>query len=176
MVFGHLTVTAALHRETRRQWPSFPVALGALLFGAYLPDMVDKPISMLTGLSGHAYGHSLAMQALLFGLLLLVLQSHRGWLAAVAAGAALHLAEDAVTLKELWAPFTGPIPDSSPYDLLGNFAHFYSTFSPLLCLELMALLYWLVVGMKAARERYGRRSPLAGVSAPLRKTSTDVAS
>src|SRR5438270_7465998 len=91
MVFGHLTVTAALHREARRQWTRFPLALGPLLFGAYLPDLLDKPLNMVFGLSGHSFGHSLAVQVVFFGLLLLCWRSRRLLVGTIAIGAALHL-------------------------------------------------------------------------------------
>src|SRR4051812_45818641 len=104
MVFGHLTVTAALHREARRRWTGFPLALGPLVFGAYLPDLVDKPLNMVFGLSGHSFGHSLVAQLIFFGLLLLFWRSRRALLGTVAIGAALHLFEDAEGWHELLAP------------------------------------------------------------------------
>ena len=50
MILGHLTVTSAGHHLLRRWiWPSFPLAMGPLLVGAYLPDLLDKPLERQVG-------------------------------------------------------------------------------------------------------------------------------
>src|SRR3954470_8677372 len=112
MVFGHLTVTAALHREARRRSPRFPLALGPLLLGACRPHLPDKPLNMIFGFSGHSFGHSLVVQLLVFVPLLLVWRARRTLLLPLAVGSALHLFEDAEGWKELLAPLLGPIPQA----------------------------------------------------------------
>ena len=39
-------------REARRRWKEFPLALGPLIFGAYLPDLLDKPLNNFMGSGG----------------------------------------------------------------------------------------------------------------------------
>jgi hypothetical protein len=165
MILGHLTATAALHREARRRWTRFSLALGPLLLGAYLPDLLDKPLNMIFGFSGHSFGHSLFVQLIVFAPLLLLWRSRRAVLIPVAVGAALHLIEDAEGPKELLAPLMGPIPEGPFYNVLEKFVHFYTTSSPLLWIEIVAALYWIVVavGLWWSRGRDRRLTAPEGV-------------
>jgi len=151
MVLGHLTVTAAGHRSLRRRFTwAAAVPLGPLLFGAYLPDLLDKPTALLTGLSGRGYGHSLVLQLAFFALAFaLVRRPHRAALGAVALGSALHLLEDWVTLDVLLAPLLGPIPEVPMMPLLDKLLIFYTSGSVAMWLEVAALAYWSVVGTRA---------------------------
>jgi hypothetical protein len=158
LVLGHLTVTAAVHREVRRVWPSLPVALGALLLGAYLPDILDKPIGMITGLSGRGYGHSLVVQVPVFAAAFLLLPRHRATVRTLALGAVIHLIEDRVELRVLLAPLLGPIPFVPPTSLFGNVLRYYTTSSVLVWLEAAALAYWAAVGVAVQIRRRRRLS------------------
>jgi membrane-bound metal-dependent hydrolase YbcI (DUF457 family) len=150
MILGHLTVTAAGHRLlSGRLGPSLDVPLGPLLLGAYVPDLLDKPIAWLTGLSGRGYGHSLVLQLAVFALAFAVLGRYRLLLRAVALGAALHLLEDWVTLDVLLAPLLGPIPEMPQVPLLDKLLVFYTSGSPQMWLEVAALVYWSFVGTRA---------------------------
>jgi hypothetical protein len=66
MVLGHLTVTSAGRRVLQRRWPRVFIPLGPLLLGAYLPDLLDKPLNMAFGLPGRAFGHSLVVELAIF--------------------------------------------------------------------------------------------------------------
>jgi membrane-bound metal-dependent hydrolase YbcI (DUF457 family) len=165
MIFGHLTVTAAGHRLLKRRlWPACPVPLGPLLVGAYLPDLLDKPLAMATGLAGRGYGHSVLVQAVLFALAWVALRRHRTLLVPLALGSLLHLLQDWVTLEVLLAPLLGAVPDQPMEPLWQKLARFYTSGSPQMWLEVAAIAYWLVVGAgmaagRAARRRSHQRMP-----------------
>src|SRR5271170_5816174 len=70
MVLGHLTVTAAAKDSLRRLGHPLPgLSMPLLLVGAYLPDLIDKPMAMAFGTSGRGYGHSLVIEGAVFALL-----------------------------------------------------------------------------------------------------------
>jgi membrane-bound metal-dependent hydrolase YbcI (DUF457 family) len=156
MVFGHLTFTAAVHHAVRRRlWPALPLPLAPLVVGAYLPDLVDKPIAIASGLSGRGYGHSIVVLAFVFALAWIVLRPQQWSFYALALGAVLHLVQDWVKLKVLLAPLLGPIPEAPPYSFLQALLHFYRNGGVLVWLEVASVLYWVVVGIVvlAARRR-----------------------
>lgn len=165
MILGHLTVTAAGHHLIRhRLWPACPIALGPLLVGAYLPDLLDKPIAMFTGLAGRGYGHSLLVQAAFFALAWAALRRRRALLLPLALGALLHLLQDWVRLEVLLAPLLGPIPLQPMEPLLQKLVRFYTSGSPQMWLEAAAVGYWLGVGAvrgvaRGARRRSHQRMP-----------------
>jgi hypothetical protein len=149
MVLGHLTVTAAGHRILRQRLPFVSlIPLGALLVGAYVPDLVDKPLNHVTGLSGRGYGHALTVQAVVFALAWLLLRRHRLPVLATALGAAIHLAEDWVGAAVLFAPFLGTIPPAPPWGFMESMIFFYSRGGPLVWLEVAGVLYWLAVALR----------------------------
>jgi membrane-bound metal-dependent hydrolase YbcI (DUF457 family) len=147
MVLGHLTVTAAGQRLAAKR-ARFVVPLAPLLLGAYLPDLVDKPLKLALGLPGRAFGHSLVVEAAVFGLAALALPRSRRILGPIALGVAIHLLEDWVEPVVLLAPLLGPLPPAAPWSLLDSFMHFYSGGGPQVWLEVVAILYWLGVGVR----------------------------
>ena len=163
MVLGHLTVTAAGYRLLKGRLAllaSLPLAW--ILLGAYLPDLADKSINLLSGLSGRGYAHSLAVQLLCFGLLLLILPRRRLTLAALALGAALHLAQDWVEPVVLLAPLLGPIPPGPRFSLWENTVGFYRDGGPQVWLETLAAGYWLVLAIRARSQRTARAAAVPG--------------
>jgi membrane-bound metal-dependent hydrolase YbcI (DUF457 family) len=153
VIFGHLTVTAAAHREARRLRPSLPVSAGALLFGAYLPDLLDKPIGLVTGLASRGYGHSIAVQAVVVGLALAALPRHRARVATVALGAAIHLLEDWVEPRVLLAPLLGPVPLLPLRSFWESLRLYYTSGNIQVWLEIVATVYWFAVGAVALMSR-----------------------
>jgi hypothetical protein len=163
MVFGHLTVTAAAHREWRRLWPSVPVSLGALVVGAYLPDLIDKPIGFLTGLSGRGYGHSILVQLVLFAAAWPLLPRYRATVYTLAIGAMLHLIEDWPGLSVVLAPLLGPIPFMPPRGLLESILTFYRSGGVLVWIEVVAAVYWVTVGLASRTRRSRREAELSSI-------------
>jgi membrane-bound metal-dependent hydrolase YbcI (DUF457 family) len=163
MILGHLTVTSALHREIRRRWwPSLPVALGPLLIGAYLPDLLDKPLAIVTGLAGRGYGHSLIVQVPVFLALWALLRGRARLVGTLALGSLVHLIEDTVSPAVLLAPLLGPIPFQPMEPLLQKLAHFYTSGTVTMWIELAALAYWMAVGVAALVERSTSPSEVPG--------------
>ena len=148
MVLGHATVTAAGHRILASRWPwLLGIPLGPLLLGAYLPDMVDKSLSFLLGLSGRGYAHSLLVQALVLGGLWLLLPRRRRLLLVLGLGSGLHLLQDWVKLGVLIAPVLGWIPPGR-FDPVESAWSFYGRGGPLLWLEVGAIVYWIGVAAR----------------------------
>jgi membrane-bound metal-dependent hydrolase YbcI (DUF457 family) len=148
MVLGHLTVTSAGRRLVQQRFPRFFVPLGPLLLGAYLPDLVDKPVSMLLSVPGRAFGHSLVVEGAVFGLAALALPRWRRILGPIGLGVALHLLEDWVPAVVLLSPLLGPIPPSPRWNFLESLVYFYSSGGPQVWVEVAATLYWIAVAMK----------------------------
>jgi membrane-bound metal-dependent hydrolase YbcI (DUF457 family) len=160
MVLGHLTVTSAGRRLLQQRVPRVFIPLGPLLLGAYLPDLVDKPLNLILGLPGRAFGHSLVVEAVAFTLAALVFPRWRTVLAPLALGVAIHLLEDWVNPVILLAPLLGPIPAAPPWSFVDSFLHFYSGGGPLVWVETAGVLYWLGVAASLAIGR--SRSPATG--------------
>jgi hypothetical protein len=148
MVLGHLTVTSAGRRLAQQRFPRLFVPLGPLLLGAYLPDLVDKPVSILFAVPGRAFGHSLIAEGVVFGFAALALPTWRRVLGPVALGVALHLIEDWVPAVVLFSPFLGPIPPAPRWNFVESFVYFYSSGGPQVWVEVAATLYWIAVAMK----------------------------
>jgi membrane-bound metal-dependent hydrolase YbcI (DUF457 family) len=159
MIFGHLTVTAAgYHLVKTRLGERLSVPLAPLLVGAYVPDLLDKPIAFVTGLSGRGYGHSIVVEAAFFALALGALcwrgkpsPAVRALLIALALGTVLHLVEDWVTLDVLLAPLLGPIPLAPQVPLLEKIVLYYTSGSPQMWIEAAATFYWLFVLVRTSR-------------------------
>jgi membrane-bound metal-dependent hydrolase YbcI (DUF457 family) len=143
--------------------------MSLLVLGAYLPDIVDKPLALLTGLSGRGYAHSLVVQALVFGVLFVVARCHTRPLAALALGSVLHLLQDWPPLGVVLAPLLGPIPHEPAATFLARILRFYTTPGAQLALECAAVLYWLAAGVSALSRRAGQTNAPGLVSAPPRK-------
>ncbi|MDH5543871.1 MAG: metal-dependent hydrolase [Nitrospinota bacterium] len=110
MIFGHISVTYAAGKIIEKRAP-FISFTGLLLFGAVLPDLLDKPLSMFFPLPGRGLAHSAVMQFFFFLIVSALFRSRREKLSAVFAGAMLHLIEDFVPLSVLLWPFLGPFPE-----------------------------------------------------------------
>jgi hypothetical protein len=150
VIFGHLTVTAAGHHALKRFWPALPVALPALLLGAYLPDLVDKPVAFATGLHGRGYAHSVLVQAAVFVPALALIRRYRSIVATLALGSVIHLLEDWPKPEVLLAPFWGPIPYEPSAAFWARVLRFYSGGGIQVWLEAAAVAYWLVIGLRTA--------------------------
>ncbi len=126
---GHLGLTLALVLVARRGFTDFRVDYRLLLVGALLPDLIDKPLSLVLGVAGRNLAHTfLFTLTLTFFFLILrsrpTLRSRAAlwvtFLLAFAIGSGTHLLLDRMwALPEilLW-PFLGlPFP-LEPFGLL----------------------------------------------------------
>jgi hypothetical protein len=163
LVLGHFTVTAAGRDLLLRNGVSLEAISAPWLFvGAYLPDLVDKPLNGLTGLSGRGYGHSLVVQVAVFGLAYLLGKRWRREIVSLALGAAIHLLEDAVRLKVLLAPLLGTVPKAPEWRFFESFLYFYGSGGPLVWFEVLALVYWAFRLPSLVRPRLERSPEGAG--------------
>ena len=127
MILGHLTATYALSAPLGRRYPVL-TTVGPLLFGAYLPDILDKPLNILLGLPGRGLGHSAVLLALVFYLLIRAVPARRRLLIPLAVGAFLHLAQDLTQPATLLWPLMGSWHQSESITLLDNVWGYYFHF------------------------------------------------
>ena len=168
MILGHLTVTAAVHDVVRRRlWPSIPLSLPLLVLGAYLPDLIDKPLALTIGLNGRGYAHSIVVQALVFGLSFWLLRRHRPVTVTLALGSLIHLLEDWPRLPILVAPLLGPIPHEEVAAFWARVLRYYGEGGIQVWLELAAVVYWLTVGVHWFIRRTGQPARPAATSPRL---------
>jgi hypothetical protein len=106
MILGHLTATYALSVPLKRRYPVLG-NIGPLVFGAYLPDLLDKPLHYLIGTPSRGPAHSAVLLALVFYLLIRAMPGRRRLLIPLAAGAFLHLAQDLASPATLFWPLFG---------------------------------------------------------------------
>ena len=92
MILGHLTTTYAVAVPVKKRLPALSV--GALIIGAFLPDMVDKNLHLLLGLPSRGIAHSAVVLSSLFYLLAIMLPAHRKRILSMWAGSLLHLVQD----------------------------------------------------------------------------------
>jgi LexA-binding, inner membrane-associated putative hydrolase len=162
VVLGHLTVTAAVHREVQRHWPALPVTLGVLLVGAYLPDLLDKPIGFATGLSSRGYGHSIVVIATLGSFGRLLNPRHRRLVGVLALGAVVHLLEDWVEARVLFAPLLGAIAVVPRRNIWEGLLAYYRSGSALVWMEGIAIVYWVAVGIARLARGHEPRTASSG--------------
>jgi hypothetical protein len=109
MILGHLTVTYVAGKQLEKAYP-FLARTPALIFGAFLPDLIDKPLAFLFGTPGRGPFHSALVLSLLF-LALATLFPRRGRvILTVGAGAFLHLLEDIADPAVVFWPLLGAWP------------------------------------------------------------------
>lgn len=117
MLFGHLTVTYSIAQPLKNRLPGFKSAW-PLVLGAYLPDLMDKPLFVLAGVASRGFGHSAVIMSLVFYLLIRGFPVYRNFLFTLAAGTALHMLQDlAEPVIILW-PLYGPWPDELSSSIL----------------------------------------------------------
>ncbi|HHT9117947.1 MAG TPA: metal-dependent hydrolase [Candidatus Hypogeohydataceae bacterium YC38] len=105
MILGHLTCTYLAYRALEKK--GIRLILPVLLVGAYLPDVIDKPLCMLLALPAHGMGHSFLVLLLLFTPLILFLKNYRGIVATMGLGCLLHLLEDLAQSSSILWPLVG---------------------------------------------------------------------
>ena len=127
MIIGHLTTTYALATPLGRRFPALR-NIPPLLVGAYLPDLIDKPLNLIFGIPGRGPGHSAILLAVAFYLLIKILPSRRNLLIPLAVGAFLHLAQDLTSPVVLLWPLLGNWEYYGTFELTGNISRYYLHF------------------------------------------------
>lgn len=132
---GHLGVTLAFARLGQRLSTGLHVDYRFLLLGSLLPDLIDKPLSLATGIGGRSLAHTLLF-SLALTLLFVLMRSrpepperHATW-AAVLLGLAIgswsHLLLDRMWTQPeiLFWPFLGvafPVDPFDPFNFLEGY-------------------------------------------------------
>ena len=96
-----------------------------LLFGAYLPDLIDKPLNILFQLPGRGIAHSVIIQALLFISLIYLLPKHKKIFISVWFGSILHLIQDTIALTIAFWPIVGSLSDYRRFSFAESFYTYY---------------------------------------------------
>ncbi len=152
---GHLGLTLALVLVARRGFADFRVDYRLLLVGALLPDLIDKPLSLVLGVAGRNVAHTLLFTLILSFFLLLrsrpTLRSRKAlWVApllAFAIGSGTHLLLDRMwALPEilLW-PFLGlafPLDPFDPLSLLEGYQDPYVLIGDVVGAAVLGYVVW----------------------------------
>lgn len=150
MLFWHLGGTIAIFRYVFRD-PA--VDLRFLIVGALVPNIIDKPLSLVTHLAPRSIGHTLLTPTVVIIVVLLITRRgrRRRQLMAVGIGMLIHL-----VLDGMWTD-----PETLVWPFLGAFRRGGFTLdlsSPLTWIgELAGVAYLLYLGRKAQLTDAGRR-------------------
>ncbi|MFQ5431173.1 MAG: metal-dependent hydrolase [Nitrospinota bacterium] len=140
MIIGHLTTTYALATPLGRRFPVLR-NVPPLLVGAYLPDLIDKPIYFLTGFPGRGLGHSAILLTIAFYLLIRAMPSRKNLIIPLAVGAFLHLAEDIASPQVFLWPLLGSWENPGTVSLIEILQRYYLLFEHPIQLTLEVVSY-----------------------------------
>ena len=123
MILGHYANTYVVQNLAKRYNIEF--SLYFLIFGAYLPDLIDKPLNMLFQLPGRGIAHSVIIQALLFIPLIYLFPKQRRISISVWFGCILHLIQDTIALTIAFWPIVGSLSDYRRFSFSESFYTYY---------------------------------------------------
>lgn len=103
MIAGHLTCTYVVYRVLNRR--GVRLVLPVFLFGAILPDIIDKSLSILLQFPTHGAAHSFFVIFPLTGLSFLLFWDRSRVFISLQLGILMHLVEDLGKYEELLWPF-----------------------------------------------------------------------
>lgn len=145
MTFGHIITTTCLHQALDRWNFQFPYV--PFLLGTFFPDLIDKPIALLTILPDRAIFHSVFVLGILFLVLVVTLPQNRMLVYTFSAGTLLHLIQDIPVKPEyiLW-PFGGPL-ETLEFPLLseGLWTYYIGISRPVPWTIEMICLPWFII-------------------------------
>jgi len=153
MILGHLTVTYVAGKRFEKVYP-FLARTPALIFGAYLPDLIDKPLAMVTEMPGRGIFHSAVVISLLLFALLAAFPERRGTLMAIGAGAFFHILEDMSAPVFTFWPLLGGWPPIQYTGLTEKLLDYYIYFKLPYQFTIEAVSYpifiWLLLKRKVS--------------------------
>ena len=123
MILGHYANTYVVQNLAKRYNIEF--SLYFLLFGAYLPDLIDKPLNILFQLPGRGIAHSVIIQVLLFLPLLYSFPKYRKIFFSIWFGCILHLVQDTIALSIAFWPIVGSLSDYRRFSFAESFYTYY---------------------------------------------------
>lgn len=123
MILGHYANTYVVHKLVKRY--NIELNLYLLLFGAYLPDLIDKPLNKFFLLPGRGIAHSVIVQALFFLPFLFLMPRYKRSFLSVWFGCILHLIQDTVLLSIAFWPIVGDLSDHRRFSVVESFYNFY---------------------------------------------------
>ncbi|MBI3601186.1 MAG: hypothetical protein HY097_11190 [Nitrospinae bacterium] len=123
MILGHYANTYVAHNLLKRY--NIELNLYLLIFGAYLPDLIDKPLNIFFHLPGRGIAHSVVIQALLFAPLIYILPRHKKFFISIWSGCILHLIQDAIAIYIAFWPIVGDLSDHRRFSIAESFYSYY---------------------------------------------------
>ena len=144
MIIGHITVTYAAGKSLGKWFPALSYT-ALLLFGALLPDLIDKPLSLVLGFLSRGLAHSIIIQAVLFVAIFALFQKYRERAVPVLIGVLFHLAEDFVPAAILLWPLLGPLPAEIHTSFIEKIINYYVYMVAPLSLFIEILSYPLAI-------------------------------
>ncbi|WP_420265072.1 metal-dependent hydrolase [Candidatus Magnetominusculus dajiuhuensis] len=125
MIAGHVACSYVVQRALRLR----PVNIAFLFVASYLPDIADKTIAIVFGMSGRGYFHSLTVMFALYALAYIIISKVRpDYRIFVHLGAlyyALHLTFDWTEWEILFWPFLGPVRRGGHFSPLEHLNNYY---------------------------------------------------
>ncbi len=142
-------------REGRRRLGAFDYRL--VILGSLLPDLIDKPIFLLSGhasLSGRDYAHSLLLNLVLIAGGLVLTRYRKSWLLVLSFSSFMHLVFDrmwTVPVTLLW-PLLGPLLPGDRNAFATEV--FYGLFAPINFIpEIIGLTILIVFAVRAMKKK-----------------------
>ncbi|MCG6553646.1 MAG: metal-dependent hydrolase [Candidatus Magnetominusculus sp. LBB02] len=125
MIAGHIACSYVAQRLLRLR----PVNNAFLLAASYLPDIIDKTLSIVFSMPGRGFFHSFAVMFGLYGFSYMIVSKVRADYAPLvhltALYYALHLIFDFPKLNILFWPFLGPINYEGHFSPIANIYSYY---------------------------------------------------
>jgi len=142
MILGHYVNTYVVHNVVRKY--NIELNLYALLFGAYLPDLIDKPLNIFFQLPGRGIAHSAIIQAFLFMPPIYLLPRHKKIFLSIWSGCILHLIQDSIALSIAFWPLLGDLSDHRRFSITESFYSFYieMKYPYTLLIEAVSFIIW----------------------------------
>lgn len=142
MILGHYVNTYIVHNAVRKY--NIELRLYPFLFGAYLPDLIDKPLNIFFQLPGRCIAHSAIIQALLFIPLIYFLPRYKKSLFSLWSGCILHLIQDSIALSIAFWPIVGDLSYHRRFSIADSFYSFYieMKYPYTLLIEAVSFIIW----------------------------------
>ncbi|MBF0553353.1 MAG: metal-dependent hydrolase [Nitrospirae bacterium] len=150
MIAGHVACSYDAQRLLRLR----PVNIIFLFTASYLPDIADKTIAVVFGMSGRGYFHSLTVMFALYALAYIIIskvrRDYRIFVHLAALYYALHLMFDFPELVILFWPFLGPMQHGGHFLPLEHLNNYYILWQHpgMLSAEIVFITIFVIIRIK----------------------------
>lgn len=146
-------MTYVAGKQLEKVYP-FLGGMSALIFGAFLPDLLDKPLAWILETPSRGVFHSAVVLSILFFALTIALPRRRGFILTIGIGAFLHILEDFSSPAFTFWPLLGAWPPVPRFGLIENLLDYYLYLKSPYQFAVEALSYpffaWLLIKRKVS--------------------------